>query len=171
MIQTIMGLFPGVDTMLSSAGRLRTYDIEEITLLSPVPLEEEERDLIPEKKKDPVKFFTFFGGVAGLFAGALFAVGASILYPLPRGGRPIAVIPPTLIISFETLILFGVLGTFAGFLLLSGLIPLKKRPWHNRIGEDRFALLIRAREEQMAVIELALRDGGAEEIIRYEEND
>lgn len=171
MTQTIIGLFPHVDTMLSSARRVRTFDIDEITLLSPVPLEEEEEDLLPEKKSDPVRFYTFFGGLAGLFAGALFAVGASILYPLPRGGRPIAVIPPTLIISFETLILFGVLATFAGFLILSGLIPSEKRPWHNRIGEDRFAVLIRVKGERVAAIEEVLRDGGAEEIIRLEDND
>ena len=124
MTQTVIGLFPRMDTMLTSARRVRIYDIEEITLLSPVPLEEEAEDLLPEKKKDPVRFYTFFGSLTGLFAGALFAVGVSILYPLPRGGRPIAVIPPTLIISFETLILFGVLATFGGFLLLSGLITL-----------------------------------------------
>jgi len=171
MTQTVIGLFPRMDTMLTSARRVRIYDIEEITLLSPVPLEEEAEDLLPEKKKDPVRFYTFFGSLTGLFAGALFAVGVSILYPLPRGGRPIAVIPPTLIISFETLILFGVLATFAGFLILSGLIPPEKRPWHNRIGEDRFAVLIRVKEEQMTAIEQALREGGAEEIVRIEDND
>lgn len=167
MTRTIIGLFPYVNPMLSSVRRLRGYDIEEMTLLSPVPIVEE-IDL-QKKRSDALRFFTFFGGLAGAFGGALFAIGTSIMYPLPRGGRPIMALPPILLISFETLILIGILATLAGFLITAKLPSFKERPYHYRIGEDRFGLLIKTREERVEIIEKILREGGAEEIIRYED--
>lgn len=139
-----------------------------MSILSPVPITEKIGDLLG-KRKDSVRFFTLFGGLAGLFLGALFAIGTSISYPLPRGGRPIIAIPPTLMISFETLILLGVLATFAGFLIMAKLPSGSARLYHDRIGEDRFGLLIRAEEERMKDIEKILREGGAEEIVRFKD--
>lgn len=138
----------------------------EISLISPVPLKKEIKDLFG-RRKDPVKFFTFFGGLAGLFAGAIFAVGTSIIYPLPRGGRSIAAIPPILIISFETLILFGVLATFAGFLIAVRLPAIKKKPYLDLIGEDHFGLLIKDLPERPERIEGILMEGGAERVVRF----
>lgn len=167
MVQTVMGLFPNADAALFAARRVKECRIEEISILSPVPLTEKIGDLLG-KRKDPMKFFTFFGGLAGLFLGALFAIGTSISYPLPRGGRPIVAIPPTLLISFETLILLGVLATFAGFLIMAKLPSGIARPYHDSIGEDRFGLLISAEEERMKDIEKILREDGAEEVIYAE---
>lgn len=167
MMRTSIALFHHVDTMLTAERRLREYGVEDITILSPVPIRR--KGIYMTMKKDPVRFFALFGGLAGALSGALFALGASITYPLPRGGRAIAAIPPVMIISFETLILLGVLATFAGFLIIGRFPALKDRHYHDSIGIDRFGLLIKAEPERMDTIEAILREGEAEEVVRVGE--
>lgn len=165
MNQTIIGIFVYTDQLLSTAAKIREYGIEEISILSPVPVTEDTGHM-KGNGRDILKFFTFFGGISGIIAGALFAIWTSISYPLPRGGRPILVGPPTLIISFETLILAGILATFGGFLFLTRLPAFKKRPYHDRIGEDRFGIVVKVKKDTLTHIESILTEGGAEEVIK-----
>ena len=168
MNQTVLGIFVTQDQLLSVAMRVREYGIDEVSLLSPVPLTEDTGHT-KSYGRDIMKFFTLFGGISGVIAGALFAIWTSVSYPLPRGGRPILAGPPILIISFETLILLGVLATFGGFLLLTRLPALRKRPYHDRLSEDRFGILVKVKEDKLMHIESILVSGGAEEVIKIED--
>src|SRR3972149_2934760 len=168
MNQTVIGIFAYADKLLSVAKELREYGIEEVSLLSPVPLTEDTGQM-NGNGRDFLRYFTFFGGISGVIAGTLFAVWTSVSYPLPRGGRPILTGPPTLLISFETLILAGILATFGGFLILTRLPALKKRPYHDRIGEDKFGIIVKVKEDKLTHIESILVSGGAEEVIKIED--
>lgn len=168
MNQTVLGIFDTQDQLLSVAMRVREYGIDEVSLLSPVPLTGD-NDPMKRSGKDILRFFTLFGGISGVIAGALFAIWTSVSYPLPRGGRPILAGPPILIISFETLILLGVLATFGGFLLLTRLPALRKQPYHDRLSEDRFGILVKVKEDKLTHIESILVSGGAEEVIKIED--
>lgn len=168
MAQTVLGLFVSQDKLLSAAMQVREYEIEDVSLMSPIPLTENKGQM-KGIGRDILKFFTLFGSISGVIAGALFAIWTSVSYPLPRGGRPILSGPPTLIISFETLILAGVLATFGGFLFLTKLPALRKRPYHDRLSEDRFGILVRVNEDKLAQIKSILVSGGAEEVIKIED--
>ncbi len=167
MGQTVIGLFEYVDTMLAVASRLRqSSDVKDVSVLSSVPICEEVEHTLGERK-DPVRYFSFAGAVAGLFGGAILTIGTAVLYVLPRGGRPIISIPPTLIISYETLILGGVLATLAGFIITARLIICKDEPYHDRISEDRFGLMVNVEPERVEEVERILSEGGAEEVKRF----
>ena len=164
---TIIALFRYMDMMLSAEKRLREYGVEDINVLSPVPVREKPDNI--NLKKNPLRYFALAGGLAGALFGSSFALWASIVYPLPRAGRAIAAIPPVIIISFETLILFGVLATFIGFLIKGRLPAFKERPYHNDIGIDRFGLIIKMEPGKRDNVEKLLREEGAEEIVMSHE--
>lgn len=162
MAITIIALFRYADIMLSAEKKVREAGVENVIVISPVPIPVPG---ITEENVNPLRYFPLLGGLAGALFGCSFALWASIAYPLPRGGRAIAAIPPLIIISFETLILFGVLATFAGFLIKSRLPALKERPCHIDTVIDRFGLVIKMEHGKRETVEKLLREEGAEEVV------
>lgn len=168
--EAILGFFPYVDRLLIAAARLRGAGFTEIIIFSPIPLLDEIEHVLGEKK-DPIRFFTFFGGTTGLLLGALLVIGTSLLYVLPIGGRPIIAITPTIVISYETAILFGVISTFLGFLLYARL-PFRKEKIHNlKFDIDRFGLLVKADYGRVGYAEEIIRESGADEVKRVGEKE
>src|SRR3990172_4873314 len=112
MNQAVFGHFTYADVMIDAAGKLRDsgYDV---TIFSPVPLVQEIEHSCGEKR-NYIKYFTAVGALGGFFFGITLAFGTAALYVLPRGGREIFAIPPTLLIAYETTILAGVLFTYLG---------------------------------------------------------
>ncbi|MBI5562458.1 MAG: DUF3341 domain-containing protein [Deltaproteobacteria bacterium] len=162
---TVMGLFEYVDAMLEAADRVKKLGYE-VTILSSVPLNHEIEHALGERKNH-VKWFTGFGAVNGFFFGTVFAFGTAMLYVLPRSGRPILTITPTLLISYETTILFGVLWTLLGFFVLCRLPSFRKRPFHPNIAEDQFGLLVEEiGRNKSDEIEKIMKEHGACEVVR-----
>lgn len=168
MDNSILGIFQYVDKLLTAAERCKKLGWS-ITIISPVPLEHK-IERISGEGKDKVRYFTASGAIAGLFFGMCLALGTAFLYALPRGGRPILAVTPTLLISFETTILFGVLMTLTGFLVLSKLPSYRKKTHHPVIEVDSFALIVdNVKEDKFAEVEGILRQYGASEVKRIEE--
>lgn len=80
-----------------------------------------EVDAILPGKRSNVRFFALIGAGSGTIAGFALTILTSLSWPLIVGGKPIASLPPFIIIAFALTILFGALSTFLGFLLLSRL--------------------------------------------------
>src|SRR3989304_6578489 len=140
MNKAVFGLFQYVDSLLDAAERLKRAGCK-VTVFSPIPIGHEIEERLG-KKKDYVKFFPLAGSVFGFFFGIALAFGTAALYVLPRGGRAIFPITPTLIISYETTILIGVVFTYVGFLLMSRLPSYKKRTYLPEVSVDSFGLLV-----------------------------
>lgn len=173
MTLTIIALFRHVDTLRSAEKSLRKCGAGDVTVMSPVPVPVPVNDKTDYTtgKSDRLKYLALIGGLAGAFSGSFFALWTSIVYPLPRAGRAIAAFPPVIIISFETLILFGMLATFIGFLIKAGLPALHERPYHAGIGIDRFGLLINMEAGKRDSIENLLREEGVEEIVEVTDSE
>jgi molybdopterin-containing oxidoreductase family membrane subunit len=163
---TVIGQFEDLEKLLYAAQRLKERGYQSSTL-SPVSLHEEIEPMMAEKK-NPIKYFTFIGAFTGFFFGIILTLGSSMLYPLPRGGRPIFFIPPVVVLSYETTILFGVLGTLAGFFLFSGLPSFKKKPYLPDAMEGSFGLVVENSENNREEIHKIMEETGAEKVIWYE---
>jgi len=168
MAESVMGFFPYVNDLRKAASKLKAMNYGEITVFSPVPINHEIDEVIGEGH-NYLKYFTFFGGVLGLMLGTLFALGTAALYVLPRGGRAIFPVTPTLIVSYEATILCGVFATLIGFLLLTRLPSFRKKTYDVKVNVDRFGLLVHAGGARIETVEELLKEFGADEVKRVEE--
>lgn len=166
MVETVIGQFDDLEKLLHAGRRLKERGYQ-ITTLSPVSIHEEIEPLLG-KKNNPIRYFTFTGAMAGFFFGILLTTITSVLYPLPRGGRPIFFVPPIVILSYETAILFGVLSTLAGFVLFSGLPFFKRRPYIPEAMVGSYALLVESSAENLEEIEKIMVEAGAGRVHRHE---
>lgn len=117
----------------------------------------------------PVRWFTLAGSVFGFLAGLGLALWSSADYPLVTGGKPILSMPPFLVVAFETMILFAVIGAIVGFLWCSRLPDLTPSSAYRRdFMVDSPALLIRSvpTDEMQIRAERVLRESGAVEVWR-----
>jgi len=163
----IMGTFMYEEDFLSAAENLKSSGFENISLLSPVPLEEAQKVL--GLGKSPVRRFALAGAIIGAISGFAMAVGTALVFILPTGGRAIITIPPYLIITYEMTILFGVLFTLVGFHFVSGLPAWRDRPYLPAANIDRFVVVVEGAEaDQVERAEAIIRDAGADEIQHVE---
>jgi hypothetical protein len=136
---------------------------------SPFPSEHmaEAVDEVREWGRSPVRKFVLAGGITGAITALVMTVGTSWEWNLNTGGRPIASITPYIVIIFEMMILFGVLGAVTSFFIKSGLPSFEPASgYRTRFGADRFGLVVRVAESDGGKIETMMRDAGAEEVIR-----
>ena len=164
----IMGSFEYEEDFLAAAKELRSSGFDDISLLSPVPLEEAQEVLGLEKS--PVRYFSLAGAIIGGLSGFALAAGTALVFILPTGGRAIITLPPYLIITYEMTILFGVLFTLLGFHFVSGLPAWRDKPYMESASVDRFVVVVEgAATEQAVRAEAIIRQAGADEIRHVED--
>ena len=166
----ILGLYTHADEVVEASVKAKRSGYS-VTLFSPIPLVHE-IEHIEGERMDYVRFFTLLGGISGITFGILFPLTVAIMYILPRGGWPIAAVPPTLLIGYESTILIGVVMTLIGFVLISRLPSF----WGNKVDEpmvsvDAFGLLIKdVAPDDYENVEKFLMETGASEVKRVEED-
>jgi Protein of unknown function (DUF3341) len=136
---------------------------------APFPSEHmaEATDEVREWGRSPVRQFVLAGGISGAITALVLTVGTSWEWNINAGGRPIASIAPYIVIIFEMMILFGVLGAVTSFFLTSRLPAFDLAPgYRTRFGADRFGLVVKVAESDGAKIEALMREAGAEEVVR-----
>ena len=164
----ILGTFAFEEDFLAAAKNLQSSGFDNISLLSPLPLEEAQEVL--GLGKSPVRHFSLAGAILGAIGGFAMAVGTSLVFILPTGGRAIITIPPFLIITYEMTILFGVLFTLLGFHFVSGLPAWRDKPYLSSAGSDKFVVVVEdVAADRVAKADAIIRDAGAEEIQHVEE--
>ena len=167
----IMGTFIFEEDFLVAAKNLQSSGFNNISLLSPVPLEEAQ-EVLGLGKSSPVRHFSLAGAIIGAISGFAMAVGTALVFILPTGGRAIITLPPYLIITYEMTILFGVLATLLGFYFISGLPAWHDRPYLSSASIDRFVVVVKgAAADQAAKAEAIIQQAGAEEIRHVEEDE
>ncbi len=165
----IMGTFAFEEDFLAAAKNLQSSGFDNISLLSPVPLEEAQQVL--GLGKSPVRRFSLAGAIIGAISGFAMAAGTALVFILPTGGRAIITVPPYLIISYEMTILFGVLFTLLGFHVVSGLPAWRDKPYLPSANIDRFVVVVEnAADSEAARAETIIREAGAAEIQHVEDS-
>jgi hypothetical protein len=163
---TLVGVFSQPKDVGALAEKLRDRGFTDLEIFSPVPSDELDRALDPGPSR--IRFYTLIGGLTGVVTGYVMTVLMSEDWPLIVGGKPVASYAPYTVIAFELTILFGVLMTVLGFLLVGGL-PYGKFG-KNAVGYDRrfsaedFGLVVRCKERDVAEIDALLRAAKAREV-------
>lgn len=149
---------------------LHAARVHDFHALSPFPSEKiieaySEANDLPVRA--PVRWWVLAGGITGFLSAIALTVGTSWEWNLNVGGRPIASIPPYVVIMFELMILLGGLSGLAGFFFHSRLPAFESlRGYRSRFGADKFGLVVICAENEVAKLESLLRDAGAEDVAR-----
>jgi Protein of unknown function (DUF3341) len=163
----VLGVFAHVDTTLDAIRKLRARGFSELTVYTPVPVEEIEEEIEKVRQLSAVRLFTLLGALTGTATGFFLTIWSSMRWELVTGGKDPVSYPPFIIIAFELTILFGGLATLIAMLLL-GKLP-KTKPsvtYDPRFTVDRFGVAVACPPETADQVRALLTGAGAEEVRR-----
>ncbi len=159
----VTGISSREEPLVQALERLRQRGYKNVQTFSPVPPEQ----LIekPESLKSPVRAYTLTGGILGFISGLALTIWTSLDWPLRTGAKPIASIPPFLVIAFELTILFGGLFTLAGLLIHARLPQTAPEPgYHARFSVDQFGVFVPCENGQIEEVKQLFHAAGVEEV-------
>lgn len=158
----LVASFTDEERCVHSIERLREAGVRP-RVFSPIPC----RKIVEALYERPsyVRSWVLAGGIFGALSGFALTLGTSYEWNLNTGGKPIASIPPYLIIVFELMILCGGIAGVLGFLFTSRMPETDRLPGYNEhFSGDRFGLELICDETESARLETILKDSGADEI-------
>src|SRR5205085_86472 len=163
--RSVVGVFAHVDTTVKALEDLRAKGYHDLTVYTPVPVHEIEDVLERDRPVSPVRLFTLLGGLTGTVSGFLLTIWSAMQWNLVVGGKPIASIPPFVVIAFELTILFGGVATVIGLVTLGRLPRVKATAAYDpRFSSDRFGVAVHCTPDRSASVRQILQTAGAEEI-------
>jgi len=163
--ETVLGVFAHVDTTVHALEGLKAKGYHDLTVYTPVPVHEIEEVLERDRPVSRVRLFTLIGGLTGTVSGFFLTIWSAMKWGLVTGGKPIASIPPFVVIAFELTILFGGIATVLGMVILGRLPRLRPSPaFDPRFTNDRFGVAVHCASERSASVREILRTAGAEEV-------
>lgn len=164
---SVLGVFAHVDTTLQAIRDLRAKGFGDLTVYTPVPVEEIEEEVESVRPVSTVRLFTLVGGLTGTATGFFITIWSSLKWELLTGGKAVVSIPPFVIIAFELTILFGGLASALAILVL-GRLP-RFRPsatYDPRFTLDRFGVAVSCPPDHADSASSVLSGAGAEEVRR-----
>jgi len=164
---SVLGIFAHVDTTLQAIRDLRAKGFSDLTVYSPVPVEEIEEEVEKVRPLSKVRLFTVVGGLTGTATAFFLTIWSSLKWSLVTGGKDPVSIPPFIIIAFELTILFGGLATLLAILVLGRLPRLRPSPTYDpRFTVDRFGVAVACPADKAESVKALLSAAGAEEVRR-----
>ena len=158
----ILASFVHIDAAVDAIRALRARGHRNLVVYSPAPNHELEEAL--NHRVSPVRLFTLIGGLTGCAAGFGMTIWMSYDWPVLVGGKPIASIPPYVVIAFELTILLGALSTVAAVGLFSVLFGKRGVVYDPRFSDDQIGIFVPAGSDQAEPVETLLRSAGAVEV-------
>jgi hypothetical protein len=163
----ILGVFAHVDTTLQAIRDLRAKGFSDLTVYTPVPVEEIEEEVERPRPLSQVRFFSLVGGLTGTATAFFLTIWSSLKWDLVTGGKHPVSIPPFIIIVFEMTILLCGLSTLLAVLILGKLPKTKPSPTYDpRFTVDRFGVAVTCPPSSVDAVSTVLRASGAEEVRR-----
>jgi hypothetical protein len=158
----MLASFAHVDAAVDAIRGLRAMGRRDLVVYSPAPNHEIEEAL--SHRVSPVRLFTLIGGLTGCAAGFGMTIWMSYDWPVLVGGKPIASIPPYVVIAFELTILLGALSTVVAVALFSVLMEKRGVAYDPRFSDDHIGIFVPASGDQVTPVENLLRSAGAVEV-------
>ncbi len=164
---SVLGVFAHVDTTLQAIRDLRAQGFSDLTVYTPVPVEEIEHEVEKVRPLSKVRLFTLCGALTGTATGFFLTIWSSLKWELVTGGKAPVSIPPFVIIAFELTILLGGLASALAILVLGQLPRLKPSPTYDpRFTLDRFGVAVACAPDRVDSAQSLLSAAGAEEVRR-----
>ena len=159
---SVMGLFSDFEEVFCALEDIKKnkvpgVTVDDVRLMSPI--EHPEIDEVLGERPSHVRRVTLCGSLFGLIGGFYFLVTSqSDFLVQPQGGKPVVPIPSNIVLTYEMFILFSVIATVLGFLVLSGLLFGKREKLYSeKVGVDQIAIVLDLNEETYEPIKALFR--------------
>jgi hypothetical protein len=164
---SVLGIFTHADTTVQAIRELRARGFAELTVYTPVPVEEIEEEMEKGRPYSKVRLFSLAGGLTGTATAFFLTIWSSLKWELVTGGKHPVSIPPFIIIAFELSILLCGLSTLLAVLVLGRLPRLRPTATYDpRFTLDRFGVAVFCPAERAEAARAILSAVGAEEVRR-----
>ena len=160
----VLAQFDHLDAACDAIRELKSAGHKDFTVYSAAPNHELEAAI--GDPVSPVRLFTLVGGLIGCAAGFGMTIWMSLDWPLLSGGKPIAPIPPYVVLGFELTILISALSTVAGLIALTMLQAPRGRPFDPRFSDDRIGVFVPCVGHSALAVEALCRQHGSVEVTR-----
>ena len=144
--RSVLGLFGSFDDAFAAindikAGNVSGVKLDDVEVLSPI--EHPEIDEVLEHRKSHVPKFTLLGALFGMTFGFLFLASAQANFLVqPQGGKPVIPLPSNIVLTYEMLILFGVIFTLIAFLTTARLLRKRDPLYSEKVSLDQVGIQI-----------------------------
>jgi hypothetical protein len=163
---TVKSVYAHLDCLVEGIDALKRAGIRDIVVTAPLPRHEIE-EMLYEGRPSPVRWFTLvgalFGGIFGFSLCSMTHLNWAMIMP---AGKPLVSIPPFLVITFESTVLWGCLFTLAGMMWLSRLPShdLQVEATDPRFSDDVFGLIVNnlGKKQAAKVVEMLSVSGAIE---------
>jgi hypothetical protein len=165
----LVSTFASEDDCARGIEALHAAEVHDFDAYTPYPSEkvQEAAQEARHQGRSPVRLWVLIGGITGFLSAVALTVGTSLEWNLNTGGRAVVSIPPYVPIMFELMILFGGVAGVTGFFFHGGMPVFESAPgFQPRFAADKFGLVVRCAEGELAKYEAILRDAGAEDLRR-----
>lgn len=166
----VLALFADFERAFAAIADIRRFKvpgvgIDDITLKSPIEHPEVERVL--GERPVHVRQWSFFGAAFGLIGSFVFFAGAQANFLAQhRGGKAVITVATNIVLSYEMLVLFGVLFTLVGFVVGARLMRKKGALYDTAVSVDQIGILIEnLNEEERQNLRTLFRTHGALDIL------
>ncbi len=158
----VLGLFSDFEEAFAAIADIRQYkvpgvSVDDVRLMSPI--EHPEIEEVLGERPAHVPKFTLAGAIFGITFGFLFLASAQANFLVqPQGGKPVVPLPSNIVLTYEMLILFGVIFTVISFLTLSGLLFGKKEKLYSeKIAVDQIGIIMELDEDTFEPLKALFR--------------
>jgi len=149
----VMGLFSNFEEAFATISEIRSHaiagvSVDDVTLKSPI--EHPEIEEILGDRGSPVPKFSLFGAIFGICFGFLFLASAQATFLVqPAGGKAVIPLPSNIVLTYEMLILFGVISTLIGFMISARLMTKRHPLYSEKVSLDQIGVMLELDEKNV----------------------
>jgi len=157
-----LGLFSNFEEAFNAIADIRDHQVQgvtvdDVTLISPI--EHPEVEEVLGERPAHVPKFTIAGALFGLTFGFLFLASAQANFLVqPQGGKPVVPLPSNFVLTYEMLILFGVLFTLAGFMICARMMTKRNSLYSEKVSLDQIGIQIELDERDVEHVKRLFED-------------
>lgn len=160
----VVGSFPYIDDALGAVTQLRERGAD-YEVYSPIPHHGLEEAVFKYKRRSPVRFFTFIGGLSGCLGAFLMTSWMSLDWPIRTSAKTILSYPAFVVIGFEcTILLGGIITLLAMFHFCRIPSPFRTPGYRKTFSEGTFGVVVRVRQDEADAVKSELARCGAKEV-------
>jgi hypothetical protein len=147
----MLALFGNFDDAFGAIGDIRQYKVpgvtvDDVTVISPI--EHPRIDEVLGERPCHVPKFTLVGALSGMIFGFLFLASTQASFLVqPQGGKPVVALPSNIVLTYEMLIMGGVLFTLAGLLIGGRLLRRRRGMYSEKVSLDQVGLELELEEK------------------------